>query len=96
MFDLSLYRTEITENYGINSTVINTNAVDPDNNGGQVLYDLFSRNNELLPFDIDPVSGTVYVRDSLKGANIFGRVYRFVRDFFDIIFALSCSLLCLF
>lgn len=33
VFDLQLYSTEITENYNINSTVINTRARDPDNNG---------------------------------------------------------------
>lgn len=81
VFDLSLYNTEIDENYGINSTVINTRAVDPDNNGGQVRYDLFSRTSELQPFDIDSVTGTVYVRDSLKGQNIFGSVYRYVLFF---------------
>ena len=76
VFDLPVYRTNIDENSGINSTVINTRAVDPDNNGGQIMYDLLTRSTELQPFDIDPVTGTVYVRDSLKGQNVFGLLYR--------------------
>lgn len=32
-FQLDLYRTEITENFSNGSTVINTNAIDPDRDG---------------------------------------------------------------
>lgn len=32
-FDLTLYRADITENYAVNSTVVNTRATDPDGNG---------------------------------------------------------------
>eukprot|EP00794_Sanderia_malayensis_P007199 gene7199-8005_t len=66
IFTKELYSKIIPENSGLNVSVLTVHATDRDAGlNGRVVYSVVKNNKSLIPFNIDPVSGKIYVDGQL-------------------------------